>query len=326
MFQLLKIWALVALFSAPSFAQYGGAKSLTDTLTLAQKFHVYALGDGQRLSVKQVTSDSTISADYFLTPLKETNPTCDAGMKGALVTQTSDNRVYFCNGTSWIKLVFDRDGDGLTDQLDANDASPFTSGSAAAGHVQSGYTFYTGAGMTHTTGTLAVVGAQYVTPNTGNQTIFSGIHNGSGIVYGDADLISNNIASGVNIHGVVGNVLTPPQGCGVGAGASPYTSGAGGYDHCDNDHDGSVDEWDSGNSATNPSRIGLFLWDDTTSKNRVCSEAYGGSYVSTPLGTGWGDCAKWTGSWVATGTWYQCLWGNGASDIVCTNPALNGRN
>lgn len=70
------------------------------------------------------------------------------------------------------------------------------------GDVLSGKTFYASGKKT---GTMANNGAVTITPSTANQTIAVGYHNGSGVVNGDADLITANIKNGINIFGVVGN-------------------------------------------------------------------------------------------------------------------------
>lgn len=80
-------------------------------------------------------------------------------------------------------------------------------GAATASNVLSGATFF-GAGQSDwnlQTGTMANIGAQTITPSTSNQTITLGYHNGEGYCAGDADLISTNIKSGVNLFGVDGD-------------------------------------------------------------------------------------------------------------------------
>jgi len=54
-------------------------------------------------------------------------------------------------------------------------------------------------------GSMPDIGQQTIIPGTSNQTITLGYHNGTGYVDGDADLISGNIKSGVNIFGIDGN-------------------------------------------------------------------------------------------------------------------------
>lgn len=50
------------------------------------------------------------------------------------------------------------------------------------------------------------IGKQIITPSTTNQTILKGLHDGAGYVKGDANLISSNIKSGVNIFNVIGSM------------------------------------------------------------------------------------------------------------------------
>lgn len=47
---------------------------------------------------------------------------------------------------------------------------------------------------------------QSYTPSASNQTIAKGYHNGTGVVYGDADLVAGNIKTNVNLFGVVGSL------------------------------------------------------------------------------------------------------------------------
>lgn len=64
------------------------------------------------------------------------------------------------------------------------------------------------------TGTMPDRGAVTVTPGTTQQAVQQGYHNGSGYVEGDADLVTGNIKSGVNIFGVSGdgNVVDTSSG------------------------------------------------------------------------------------------------------------------
>lgn len=64
------------------------------------------------------------------------------------------------------------------------------------------------------TGSMANRGAVTITPGTTQQTIQQGYHNGAGHVEGDADLVTGNIRSGVNIFGVNGdpNVVNTSSG------------------------------------------------------------------------------------------------------------------
>lgn len=76
-------------------------------------------------------------------------------------------------------------------------------GNAAVGDVVAGKTFTNDAG--EQTGTMTDRGTVNITPSTSNQSIEAGKHSGSGVVYGDADLVAGNIKSGVNIFGVAGS-------------------------------------------------------------------------------------------------------------------------
>lgn len=80
-----------------------------------------------------------------------------------------------------------------------------TGGTAVASDILSAKTATTDAGLI--TGNMPNRGAVYITPGVSNQAISSGYHNGSGVVYGDADLVAGNIKNGVNIFSVVGNLV-----------------------------------------------------------------------------------------------------------------------
>jgi hypothetical protein len=78
-----------------------------------------------------------------------------------------------------------------------------SSGDAAAGDLLSGKIVWVDGAQV--TGAMANNGAVTLTPGTADQTIAAGYHNGSGKVIGDADLLSGNIKSGVNLFGVNGS-------------------------------------------------------------------------------------------------------------------------
>jgi hypothetical protein len=87
---------------------------------------------------------------------------------------------------------------------------------AIAGEILSGKTAYVNGSKL--TGSMPNKGAVNITPSTTNQQIAAGYHNGSGVVYGDPDLVAGNIKNGVNIFGVVGSfkgVLTQAQSSGT---------------------------------------------------------------------------------------------------------------
>ena len=77
-------------------------------------------------------------------------------------------------------------------------------GNAVAAEVLSGKTFYNTNPKSKLTGTMPNRGTVNITPSTANQSITQGYHSGSGVVYGDADLVAGNIKKAVNIFGVVG--------------------------------------------------------------------------------------------------------------------------
>jgi|GEM_PF-603571 len=77
-------------------------------------------------------------------------------------------------------------------------------GDAAAGDVLTGRTF-SNAGLSGIAGTMPNQGGVNYTPGISNQQVAAGYHDGSGVVYGDANLASGNIKSGVTIFGVTGD-------------------------------------------------------------------------------------------------------------------------
>lgn len=79
-------------------------------------------------------------------------------------------------------------------------------GDAVEINVLSGKSFSNGT-STGLVGTMPNRGAVSITPSTVNQAIQDGYHSGSGIVYGDSNLISGNIINGVNIFGVSGSAV-----------------------------------------------------------------------------------------------------------------------
>ncbi len=78
-------------------------------------------------------------------------------------------------------------------------------GDATAADILAGKTASVDAG--DITGTMIDRGTVNVTPGTTNQTILGGKHSGSGVVYGDADLVSANIKEDVTIFGVTGTLI-----------------------------------------------------------------------------------------------------------------------
>ena len=91
----------------------------------------------------------------------------------------------------------------LADKIGDINTGVTPAGTAVVGDVLAGKTFINSTGAT-LTGTMPNRGAVNITPGTTNQAIQAGYHNGSGVVAGSANLIAENIKSGVNIFGVVG--------------------------------------------------------------------------------------------------------------------------
>jgi hypothetical protein len=79
------------------------------------------------------------------------------------------------------------------------------SGNAVASQVLDGVTFSSASAGSNATGAMTNNGAANYTPSTTNQSIAAGYHDGTGLVYGDTDLVSGNIRSGVSIFGVSGS-------------------------------------------------------------------------------------------------------------------------
>ena len=134
-------------------------------------------------------------------PAAASAPTCNSG---DIYYNTTDYHSYNCSNGVWKLLSFDFDDDGLTDDIDANDSSDFTAGTAGAGQILTGFTAYVGAGMSETSGTMPANGAWSPTPAAAGVAIPTGYHAG-GSVAADADFVSGNIRSGVNIWGVAGD-------------------------------------------------------------------------------------------------------------------------
>lgn len=75
---------------------------------------------------------------------------------------------------------------------------------ASTSDVRSGKYYVNSSGIL-TQGTMPTKGSQYYTPTTYNQTISSGQYlDGTQTIYGDADLVENNIRYGKSIFGVTG--------------------------------------------------------------------------------------------------------------------------
>lgn len=161
----------------------GSANAYTVTLNPAPTAYV----DGMAVSVKinvDSTGPSTLNVNGLgAKPLKKAN--------GSDATNLKTNGVYtFRYNASTGNFILQGEGG---------------SGNAQPSDVLSGKTFMNDIG--EQVGTMPNRGAYNITPGTSNITIPAGYHNGSGVVYGDPDLISSNIRQGVDIFGVVGTLV-----------------------------------------------------------------------------------------------------------------------
>jgi len=240
--------------------------------------------------------------------LKNVNPkpTCDASIKGNMVFDTAANKAYVCAGAGWKPLDSDYDQDGIMDWKDNNDNVANADCSADNG----GYCW---------------VGA-------GSKSAV------------DADLAESSIRSGVNIFGIQGTTAAARPGCYPGAPAS--NSGDKQNDHCDNDHDGSIDETDllnvgrvtlgePGYLNTNEScyyegTLNVYAADgqftinrDSASASAVCTSRLYGESIGYLNSSEWSyPCyyAEGTGRWYWTGAnqgdiyWVDC--NNPNDDVV----------
>jgi len=138
-------------------------------------------------TITPTTSDTTITAGYH-------------------------NGVGYCAGD--VDLITENIKSGVTIFGVAGDSSVVdtTSGDAAAGDLVSGKIAWVDG--SEITGSMTNVGAQTITPTTSDTTITAGYHSGAGYCAGDADLITANIKSGINIFGVAGdsNVVDTSSG------------------------------------------------------------------------------------------------------------------
>ena len=91
-------------------------------------------------------------------------------------------------------------------------------GDALVGDVLAGKTFSNDDDI-GLIGTMVDRGTVNITPSTVNQAITSGKHSGSGLIYGDADLIASNILDTANIFNVQGTAID-------GAGMKHWKKGA----------------------------------------------------------------------------------------------------
>lgn len=91
---------LLLFMTQPLFAQIGGAQAVDDTMRLADKFAVYKVAEGQTLVAAYAAIDSLIVEKELKVPAIVL-PTCDTNAKGNIAVNTSNNRLYFCDGTNW---------------------------------------------------------------------------------------------------------------------------------------------------------------------------------------------------------------------------------
>ena len=104
-------------------------------------------------------------------------------------------------------------------------------GDATAAQVLTGRTFTTN-NSAQLTGTMANQAARGFMPGTANVTIPAGYYSGSGVVTGDADLVTANIRAGVNLFGVTGTpaVVNTASGTAVAgdllSGETAYVNGS----------------------------------------------------------------------------------------------------
>jgi hypothetical protein len=94
---------------------------------------------------------------------------------------------------------------GVNGKTEVVDTTEGTSPAGAAYILSGKIAFVNGVKIT---GTMTNNGAVTITPGTANVTIAAGYHCGGGYVLGDADLITGNIKTGINIFGITGNYDT----------------------------------------------------------------------------------------------------------------------
>lgn len=94
------LFTIMLLLATQCFAQIGGTQAVDDTMRLANKFAVYKVDKGQRLDASTILVDSLIVETELKVP-QITLPSCEVNTKGNIAVNTSNNRLYFCDGTSW---------------------------------------------------------------------------------------------------------------------------------------------------------------------------------------------------------------------------------
>ena len=98
--RILLALSILLLLGSGAYSQFGGTKALTDTQTVANKFHVFRLNKGQRIKAAKVEGDTLAITESLYIPLVLL-PTCNGARLGQLAVSTANDRLYFCNGSTW---------------------------------------------------------------------------------------------------------------------------------------------------------------------------------------------------------------------------------
>jgi hypothetical protein len=133
-----------------------------------------------------------------------------------LLNRLTKEAILFTLVFSPFASVYDVDGDrheGLAEAIYAlqvvagqTPSSSDPTGNAQPYQVLEGITF-SNVNVSGVTGTMPDNGTLTITPGISDQTIAEGYHSGAGVVSGVADLLSNNIKSGITLYGVVGDPM-----------------------------------------------------------------------------------------------------------------------
>jgi len=184
-------------------ADIGAAAASDLAAHLADKMHIpYAVASGSANTYSVTLSGITSYQEGLAVAVKiNVNNTGAStlninGLGAKTIKKPNGNDVSVGNLKSG--SIYTMRYNGTNFILQGSDAA----GNATPADVLSGKTFTNDQG--EQTGTMPNRGAYNITPGTSNIAIPAGYHNGAGVVYGDTDLVANNIKSGVNIFGVVG--------------------------------------------------------------------------------------------------------------------------
>jgi hypothetical protein len=274
-------YAIMLTLTTTAYAQFGGVKALTDTQTVANKFHVFEVGDGQRLISAYTAVDSLTASIEFKLPGASSLPTCNAGKKGLLLVNTTSSTLSFCNGTAWSTVAYDQDQDGLTTLIDADDGTDFTAGDAAADHALSGKTFFTGASMTGTTGSMPNRGS--VTFSTEGASVPAGYYSGGTIDVvaggtGDGDAAGAQILAGYEAWNSSGGLV---DGTMTNRGAITYSPGTSNQNVAAGYHSGGGTINGDGDLTAGNIKTGVNIFGVTgTYTGSSCSGTYAGNLSS----------------------------------------------